>query len=266
MSKIFTTKPCSAQLTGLVTSIWSYRGSAAHAYEHVLPGVTSQLLINLHESELRHWVQPGSKLRSIGPIGIQGVITSPVLIDTLQKRHICGVAFTSFGVSAFCDTVASRFTDSIVDASKIWGESAIDLRQALLDCGDPKAQCRMLEAFLLERLTVQNSEIELLKRVLYALSAGDKISDIQKRTGMSQRALHTLFDKRIGVRPKTFARIERFVNVLGSLPSKEALTDLAFSNGYADQAHLTREFRAFAGRAPTQHAPVANESNHAILK
>jgi AraC-like DNA-binding protein len=40
------------------------------------------------------------------------------------------------------------------------------------------------------------------------------------------------------------------------------LADLAATEGYADQAHMTREFRAFAGITPAQYMIAAPTDGH----
>jgi AraC-like DNA-binding protein len=57
----------------------------------------------------------------------------------------------------------------------------------------------------------------------------------------------------IGMSPKQLARAFRFDNVIARLADGAGtLADVAAATGYADQAHLTREFHQMAGCTPTQ--------------
>ena len=60
------------------------------------------------------------------------------------------------------------------------------------------------------------------------------------------------FRRQLGITPKLAARRLRFDRVLGRLDASAAigLADIAAECGYADQSHLSREFRVFAGCAP----------------
>jgi AraC-like DNA-binding protein len=56
----------------------------------------------------------------------------------------------------------------------------------------------------------------------------------------------------VGVAPKLACRVARFraaVSLLHDRPRTD-LSAVAFDAGYADQPHLTREFRALAGMTP----------------
>ncbi|MBA3300432.1 MAG: helix-turn-helix transcriptional regulator [Thermoleophilaceae bacterium] len=52
------------------------------------------------------------------------------------------------------------------------------------------------------------------------------------------------------LRPKQIAGILRFDRASRMLRGGAAPADVAFDCGYSDQAHLTREFRRYAGRTP----------------
>ena len=59
------------------------------------------------------------------------------------------------------------------------------------------------------------------------------------------------FATELGVAPKVAARLIRFETArmrLGTVP----LARLAAEHGFADQAHLAREFRELGGAAPTE--------------
>jgi AraC-like DNA-binding protein len=70
----------------------------------------------------------------------------------------------------------------------------------------------------------------------------------------SRRHLHTLFSREFGVSPKQASRIVRFQRSKAMFTAKAPLGEVAAACGYADQAHLTREWRALSGYSPWQWA------------
>ena len=54
----------------------------------------------------------------------------------------------------------------------------------------------------------------------------------------------------MGVSPKLFSRLIRFRGAFEALRTGARQSEVALAAGYADQAHLLREFCAFAGTAP----------------
>jgi len=265
MAHLYSIKPQTTELHGLIRSIWCYQGNSEHQYEQVLPGLHAQLLVNVHENNLRHWKQPGTILRKIGPVGIQGILTEPVLIDTRQKTHVCGVEFTSVGLSAFCNANATQFTNTIVDASDVWGLSAAHLRSAVVNAASPAEQCQIIQTFLVNQKTLDENGIEMTKEILSLMRAGLTITEIRSNLEISQRRLHKLFKERIGILPKTFQRLSRFGSALEPLSKRVAKTAIAHDLRYADHAHFTREFRTFSGITPTDYLPIANENHHLRL-
>jgi AraC-like DNA-binding protein len=57
----------------------------------------------------------------------------------------------------------------------------------------------------------------------------------------------------VGISPKEFSRVRRFQRALGLAREQPMLrwAAIAACAGYSDQAHLGRDFRQFAGCAPT---------------
>lgn len=68
----------------------------------------------------------------------------------------------------------------------------------------------------------------------------------------SERTLRRDFVSTIGLGPKLFARILRFRRAAAELAVSSSLAALAADHGYADHAHMTREFVAFAGLTPSE--------------
>jgi AraC-like DNA-binding protein len=70
--------------------------------------------------------------------------------------------------------------------------------------------------------------------------------------GASRRHLSALFTEQVGLGPKTAARLLRFERVCCRMrENPRGWTEIAYDCGYYDQSHMNREFREFAGIAPT---------------
>ena len=76
------------------------------------------------------------------------------------------------------------------------------------------------------------------------------VADLAATTGWSARHLHARFVAEYGVSTKQAARLMRFDRARGLVLGGAGLADAAARSGYADQAHLTREWTRLAGQPP----------------
>ena len=89
------------------------------------------------------------------------------------------------------------------------------------------------------------------------------VDALARHVGLSARQLQRLFEREVGLRPKTLLRIARFQSFLGAAAARPGAkgAELAAAAGYADQAHLIRDFQAFAASSPqawlARHSPFA---------
>ena len=215
-----------------------------------MSGAGGQLLVNLFEEELRHWSSPENLRHRTGPVGLQGALTHSVVIDTDQKREICGVAFHPGGLTAFHDRPARLFTDTLIDGATAFGEGAQAIHDALRPITDSERRMDQIETFLLSHLRCRPAEDAIVRQLSTELARGATVSQVRARYNLSQRRLHDLFDRRIGIRPKLFARIERFAAALDAMPDRRCWSELAFAHGFADQAHFIRELPAAVWISP----------------
>ena len=79
---------------------------------------------------------------------------------------------------------------------------------------------------------------------------------------MSCRHLTRQFQRAVGVSPKEFARVSRFLRALRILDEGQhrSLADVALSCGFSDQAHFNHEFRELAGMSPGELGTFPNVS------
>jgi AraC-like DNA-binding protein len=77
------------------------------------------------------------------------------------------------------------------------------------------------------------------------------VEALQRTSGLAPRRLQRWFAVHIGMAPRSYLRVIRFRGSLRALPGTLNLADHAAAHGYADQAHMARDFRALAGAAPS---------------
>lgn len=87
---------------------------------------------------------------------------------------------------------------------------------------------------------------------LYSSLGQVRIGALADEFNLSQRQLERKFVQEVGINAKTLARLVRFEEVHNRLwrDPNVSLAQLAYELGYADQAHLTREFRAMSSMTP----------------
>ncbi|SUP21579.1 helix-turn-helix domain-containing protein [Tsukamurella pulmonis] len=79
------------------------------------------------------------------------------------------------------------------------------------------------------------------------------VAELVERSGWSARYLAMRFTAEFGMGIKQAARLMRFDAARHALEAGAGAADVAVGAGYADQAHLSREFRAFLGCSPSAY-------------
>lgn len=80
-----------------------------------------------------------------------------------------------------------------------------------------------------------------------ALLAAPTVAAMGEATTMPPRTLQRWFTRHVGLPPRVWLRLRRFQTAFESLPGEPSLAGHAAARGYADQAHMARDFRALAG-------------------
>jgi len=78
------------------------------------------------------------------------------------------------------------------------------------------------------------------------------IKALCRQLHITERTFERRFVKEVGISAKQFAQINQFQQSLQQLTLKEftKLSDVVYANGFADQSHFIRVFKAFTGRTP----------------
>jgi AraC-like DNA-binding protein len=115
-----------------------------------------------------------------------------------------------------------------------------------------------LQDAVLQRLRAGAAPDVLVQALVDALSEPrGGVTKAAETLGVSERQLRRRCEVAVGYGPKTLERILRFQRAQRMLDaSGGTLAHVASESGYADQAHLTREFLRLAGATPGQFRRV----------
>ncbi|MBK1687625.1 helix-turn-helix domain-containing protein [Rubrivivax gelatinosus] len=89
-----------------------------------------------------------------------------------------------------------------------------------------------------------------LDEALQALAVAGGVLAARRQLGVGERTLERLLHAATGRPPRYWQGLARARRAARALSTGLPLADLAVQHGYADQAHLTRELRAWFGLAP----------------
>lgn len=105
-------------------------------------------------------------------------------------------------------------------------------------------------------LTIKEPEFVRVAQTILEEKGQLEMSDLVVALPLSARTLRRRFQSILGLAPKSLARLARFEQVRDALwqtPTRD-LAEMALAAGYADQAHMQREFRQFTPWTPRQFA------------
>jgi AraC-like DNA-binding protein len=189
---------------------------------------------------------------------VVGPLSKALRLEYRGPVNTFGIRFHPARGAGFLGRVATELVDRLLPLAEICVPLDRALAQLIFDhpnletdAGRAALDCALLHQ-LPSALPEDNSIVAMVDRL--ALSGVmPQVSEIARELGISTRQLQRRFRAAVGVPPKRFERVLRFARVwqLASMRPRETWADLAAEHGYADQAHLVREFRAFGAEPPT---------------
>lgn len=171
-------------------------------------------------------------------------------------RQAVGASLRPAGLRALMPRGAGNFLDApLIPLEDLWGAEARALLERLVAEVDAEQRCAVLRDHLRERArrvapadrTVTRA-IELIRARYGEIST----EELAQSCGCTSRTLRTAAVAETGLAPKHLARVARIRHALDLLTATGvALSEVALSAAFSDQAHMSREFRELIGAAPS---------------
>jgi AraC-like DNA-binding protein len=148
----------------------------------------------------------------------------------------------------------AELANKVAPLADLIGREANDLGDSLANAGGNEARFTLLDAFLARRFAREAGKDDVAswaaRRMLGAEAPSATI--LAREIGWSRKQLACRVRAATGFGPdrlRRLARFERFAAAISARPD-ESLAGLAAGHGFADQAHLTHEVRAFCDMTP----------------
>lgn len=186
---------------------------------------------------------------------VQGPRLDALWIPVYQGDRFWGVRFWPDAGALLLGRPAPDLLGTLEPATAHLGPPAASLAARLAEC-DTSVAASSAWGVLLEPMVSACPPLDAVVRtaVLAIVAARGEapLADLAAAVGLSPRQLQRRFSAAVGLSPKQFARVRRLRSALlhvveGSPVSWAAV---AADLGFADQAHLIREFGALAGLTP----------------
>ena len=247
-------------LSHFVENIWYYEDNyAEYNRAKILPDGAIELIIDLDAWPKKLFDNEFSteKFQVCKKFWISGERTRYIVVGA-DNTNMIGIRFRPGGAFPFFGFPISELNESVIDLDLIWGRMVHDLRDQLLEIPSAEGRILRFEAFLLaqaQRTLEPNKAISFAIHQLQHSPQFLAIRDLANQIGITQKHLITQFEKVVGLRPKSFARVCKFRKVLNVIEERSRIewTDIAYECGYYDQAHFIKEFHTFSGLNPSAY-------------
>ncbi|MGV2915723.1 helix-turn-helix domain-containing protein [Streptomyces alfalfae] len=211
--------------------------------------------------EVAAGVDDGAPVSRFGSVA-GGLMRRSVAIHHDGRQQGVQVSLTPLGARAVYGMPAAELAHRLVPLDELLGALAVELVGRLRSATTWAARFTALDELLLRAVDrgVRGGHVRRVRpevteawRRLVAARGRVPIGAVAAELGWSRRYFTERFQGEVGLSPKTAARVLRFEHAHELAAAQDPLPwiDVATVSGYADQAHLVRDWREFTGRSPT---------------
>lgn len=175
--------------------------------------------------------------------------------------QVFGVKFRPGAFRPFAQGPVADLADRTVPAAGVFGPGVAEVGRRILALDDLADMAAQADRFLLGLLPglprdPQVAEVAELVETITASPQLFRVDELARELDMPVRRLQRLFAEYVGASPKWVLRRARLHEAAARADEGAGIdwAVLAADLGYADQAHLTRDFTAAVGAPPSRYA------------
>lgn len=184
-------------------------------------------------------------------------------IISRSDAGLIGVVFHPYSITSFFKMPAWEFSHSVIDLESIAKEYKT-LGCMVQDAASTAERILIIEKFLLKKMFISNKHhFNLVKESIRYISESRskfQIKDLSGKFNLSERQFERIFNKYVGLSPRSFSGIARFNRALRLINSRSSLTDISLDAGFYDQPQFIKDFKEFTGHTPGEYRALIQTS------
>lgn len=218
-----------------------------------MPSSSLTLVVSLDEPLVLSGGPAGTR-REFGA-SIAGMHSTPVNIHHDGRMRGVEIDLTPAGARALLGCPVGELAHQVLELSDVMGDAADRMRDQLHEV-PAVDQVRVLTGLFGGGRQAKPMEERLARawKCLQARHGLVSVAELAEDAGWSRRHFTQRFTREFGQGPKTVARLVRFGRSRAMVRHGIPASEVAARCGYADQPHLVREWRSFAGTTPGRWA------------
>lgn len=174
-----------------------------------------------------------------------------------QNSGSIAVCFHPGAAFHFFDLPMKELTDNNILLFDLWGNKINELEDNISLCNNHKERVLAVQKFLLnfiQREPINKSAYEYCLWQINLFKGQMPLKILSKKTNISQRQLSRQFNAFLGLSPKEYSRVKRFLCSIDNIKKYPfySLTQIAYESGYFDQAHFIHDCKEFTGMTPKE--------------
>lgn len=231
-------RPAAGALARLAEGVWHLR-SSARGSQVIAPDGRCEIIVHKGDPPIEHRAA-GESARQKRAF-LYGPLTRVLRIEQDADMEVFAIRLHPWAAGAFGARPAA-WRDRLVELSEL----GVFLTADTFDVFAAQAGAELASLQLPDAAETVRPTIALMES-----GALDSLDEAAEASGIAVRTLDRRFERATGLTAALYLRLVRFHRARGSIKAgAERLSDVAAEAGYADQAHMTRDFRRFAGETP----------------
>jgi len=248
---MYNTFPTDSRLSPYIECYWQWRVTPDEpAYEMILPDAAPEFIVHLGTppeimTGSSNWQkQPQAYLYSATQRCLQLRIS--------ESMDLFAIRFRPWGVSRFSDRPMSELLDHCVSPAASFGKLGELLVRSVTESKGEQQRIKALNTTLLGALDSQGHNHDVIDALITTVGdAGQSIHNLSKALSRSSRTVNRIWQKLVGISPRSYAKLMRFHASLALINAGKPLAWVANECGFADQSHMARQIKEIAELSPS---------------
>jgi AraC-like DNA-binding protein len=221
------------------------------SYIRVLPDACVELFLNYTSTPV---AIIGNELHKRSIVTFR--MSRPMDVQMRKGAGVVAICFHPGMAYKFIQIPMHALSDTTTALADIWDCMAAEIEDKMAGSSNNEERISLVQKYLFKELGNGKDDFQIVHCLRQVrLSEGlIPVGRLVSETGLSQRHLSRKFQEYVGLSPKEYLRVSRFIHSLDHLKRYPvfSLTEVAYKSGYYDQAHFIRDYKDYTGYTPGQ--------------